>query len=115
MKLPALLISFEYQLIAIYSAAVVASATPSFRDVSGLLVVPYYLFVPGYVFSRLIVQRQGSTALFLLSLVLSVVMLSAVYSIQNIVAGGSVVPDAISIPAITLLLLSINYTRKRER
>lgn len=113
MKLQAFLISFEYQLIAVYSVAVVASAAPSLREVSGLFVVPYYLFVPGYEFSRLIVQRQGSTALFFLSLVLSVAMLSAVYSVQNIVAGGSVVPDAISIPAITLILLSINYTRRR--
>jgi hypothetical protein len=109
MKLFNIIPELEYQLVALYSLLVIASSLPSLRVLAGLFVVPYYMFVPGYEVTKLIFSEIRTDGRFFSSIIISIALVSSLYSLQVITAGRVIVQPSIFIPLITLLLLSLNY------
>jgi hypothetical protein len=88
----------------IYSLIVMATIIPGFPSVSNLIVIPYYILVPGY-FVTTLVRNTGVLERLFYSIAWSVAILASVYSLKSI---GIIqhLPAELIIPSLTIVLLA---------
>jgi hypothetical protein len=88
----------------IYSVVVMATIIPGFHGVSTLIVIPYFLLVPGY-FVMLLFRYTGILERLFYSVAWSIVILTSVYSLGTIMVIQDL-PLQLVIPALTIILLA---------
>ena len=100
-------------LVVLYSLVIIASSTPAYGDISNVIVVFYFLLIPGYVVTLYLkedyalLQRLSYSVLFGLALVLTI------FAIRNETSNAFPLPFDVVIPASTILLVLLNYYRNR--
>jgi hypothetical protein len=94
----------------IYSVVVIATIIPGFPRITSLVVIPYFLIVPGYFVTRLI-RNEGITARLFYSVVWSITILAAVYSLTSI-QFIVFLPLQLIIPAFTIVLMTYDYSQR---
>lgn len=96
-------------IVVAYSFAVMASVIPALHRISGIELVPYYLFIPGFTITRLLSDSQRMVSMAFYSVVWSVVLTVSVSSLQSIAPQSSTLPIAIIVPAVTLVIYVYNH------
>ncbi len=91
----------------IYSVVVMATIIPGLPTLSNLIVIPYYLLVPGY-FVTILLRTTGILDRLFYSLAWSLAILASVYSLAAI---GTItdVPLELVIPALTIAIMAYDY------
>jgi len=95
--------------IVLYSFLVLASTAPSLRELSNLLLVPYYLLIPGYALSSLFSESKGIVARAFNSVIWSLAILAAIISLQSIVPGSDDLPLSVIVPFLSLLFFAYGH------
>ena len=106
-------LKIETTVVLMFSIVVMASITPTFGDISNVLVVVYYLFVPGYVMAGLLGENYGPIQRILFSLPFGLAMVLSLFAIRQMNTSALRLPYAVIIPALTLLLLAYRYFHAR--
>ncbi len=99
----------EFMIILVYSLVVMGSAIPYFADISNVPVVLYYLFVPGYCLTRFFNEGYPIVQRVLLSGLLSITLVLALFSMRQTVLVGVHLPYDLMVPVFTLVVLLYNY------
>ncbi len=100
--------------IVIYSLVILASFLPTLRVISDILLVPYYLVIPGYVLSGLIAEDTSITSRAFSSVIWSLALVVSIFSIQTIVPGSRDLPIGLFVSLLTLLFLAYNLLHGRS-
>ena len=98
--------------VVLYSVFIAATSIPEFGRISNALIIPYYLFIPGYFVT--LVLRQGGTLLekLFFSVAWSLAIVASVYSALSL-SGGPALSESILVPLLTVLLMAYDYYRKK--
>ena len=81
---------------------------PSARDLSSVLVMPYYAIVPGYCLTLLLRETAALTQRIFYSISLSLVILLTFHSLTTLDRPLSVVPVGLAAPIFALVVLGYN-------
>jgi len=101
--------------VIIYSIIVIATIIPGFANVSNLIILPYFLVVPGY-FVALILRNTGTLLETLFyTLAWSAAILLSVYSLQTIIPGSGSLPIKLVVPTLTVFLLAYDHFHRPSR
>jgi len=95
--------------IVLYSFGVMASVAPSLHAITNILLVPYYLLVPGYVLTALLFKGAGKVGRLFYTVIWGLVLVASVISIEEIAEGSQVLPPGIVIPVLTLTIFVYNH------
>ena len=98
--------------IVLYSVVVIASSTPRFGNISNLVVIVYYLLVPGYVISFYFGENHSPIERVALSVILGLTLYLVVFSFRQIIVGAYLPFDVI-IPSISILLVLLDQYRSK--
>jgi uncharacterized membrane protein len=98
--------------IVLYSLVVLASIAPSLRGVDNILLVPYFLLVPGYVLTALLYKSLRKIGRLFYTVIWGVVLVVSVSSLEGISAGYQILPPSIVIPIFTLVIFTYNHFHK---
>jgi hypothetical protein len=96
-----------------YSLLVMATVLPEAMRFSNVVVVPYYLFVPGYSVALLLLQRGTVIDRIFYSVVWSMVIFASLYSIETVVPGSTVIPLNVIIPYLTIIVFVYDHFQGR--
>jgi hypothetical protein len=99
--------------IVTYSLLVMATVLPEAMHFSNVVVIPYYLFVPGYSVALLLLQRGTVIDRIFYSVVWSVVIFASLSSMETVVPGSSVIPLNIMIPILTIIVFVYDHFHGR--
>lgn len=91
----------------VYSLVVMATIVPGVPSISNLIVIPYYILVPGY-FVTLLLRNTGIIERLFYSIAWSVAILASVYSLGTI-GDTPYLPIELIIPTLTILLLAYDH------
>ena len=94
--------------VVLYSGYVVATVLPEFGKVSNALVIPYFLFVPGYFVALLLHEERTAIEGIFYSILWSAVIFASLSSL-NALFQGRLLPLTVMVPALTLLLLVYDH------
>ena len=97
--------------VLLYSAIVIATIIPEFGRISNALVIPYYVFVPGYFVAVLLRTTGTVTERLFFTVAWSLTILAAFASLNSIFTS-QVLPLNLLIPVLTVLLLIYTHYRK---
>lgn len=100
--------------IVLYSLAVLASLAPSLQRIDNVLVVPYYLLVPGYVLSVLLYRSLRKIGRLFSAVVWGLVLVASVSSLEGIAFGYEIVPLSAVIPVFTLVIFAYNHFHRAK-
>jgi hypothetical protein len=96
-----------------YSVAVMATILPGFGRVSNALILPYFVLIPGYAFSSVLRQTEGTVQTLFYSLVWSVAILVSIFSLATIAPSLSTIPLSAVIPVMTMILAVYSYYHRK--
>lgn len=96
-----------------YSLLVIATIIPGVESISNLLIVPYYLIIPGYCITLLFRQERTAVDYLLFSVAWSVALLASVVAMKKIFPSYYSIPINIIIPLLTVVFLSYDYLHGR--
>lgn len=99
--------------IVAYSLLVMATVIPEVMRLSNVVVVPYYLFVPGYCVALLLLQGGTVIDRVFYSVVWSMVIFASLYSIQTVVPGSANLPLNVAIPVLTIVVFVYDHLHGR--
>ncbi len=92
---------------------VMATVIPEVMRLSNAIVVPYYIFVPGYCLALLLFRRGTVIERVFYSVVLSMVIFASLYSIETVVPGSANIPLNAIIPILTMIVFAYDYSHGR--
>jgi hypothetical protein len=102
-------------IVVVYSVIVIATIIPGFATVSNLIILPYFILVPGY-FVTLILRNTGTLLeTFFYTIAWSTAILLSVYSLETIIPGSQSLPIKLVVPALTIFLLAYDHFHKPSR
>ncbi len=85
--------------VVVYSIIVMATIIPGFATVSNLIILPYFILVPGY-FAALLLRNTGTLLETLFyTLAWSIGILLSVYSLQTIIPGSEIPSHQVGSPS----------------
>jgi hypothetical protein len=90
--------------VVLYSLLVVATILPGFAFFPNVLVLPYFLFVPGYFVTIIFHDTATLMEWLFYTFAWSIAIFVSVYAISTVVAGA-VFPPTVIVPAVTILLM----------
>jgi len=90
-----------------------ATVLPEAMRFSSVVVVPYYLFVPGYAVALLLLQRGTIIERVFYSVVWSMVIFASLYSIEAVVSGYAILPLNAVIPILTMIVFVYDHLHGR--
>ena len=96
-----------------YSLLVMATVLPEAMRFSNVVVVPYYLFVPGYSVALLLLQRGTVIDRIFYSVAWSMAIFASLYSIETVVSGSAIIPLNVMIPILTMLVFVYDHFHGR--
>jgi hypothetical protein len=96
-----------------YSLLVIATALPGVKSISSLLVVPYYLIVPGYCITLLFSPERTTVDYLLFSFAWGTALLASVVAIRDIFPSYDSIPINVVIPLLTIVFLSYDHLHGR--
>jgi phosphoglycerol transferase MdoB-like AlkP superfamily enzyme len=99
--------------IFLYSLLVIATALPGVESISSLLVVSYYIIVPGYCITLLFSQERTTAYYLFSSFAWSMAILASIVAIRDIFQPYDSIPINIVVPLLTVVLLSYDHLRGR--
>jgi uncharacterized membrane protein len=83
---------------------------PGFGNVSGIILLPYYLLIPGFCVTLLIRQARNIVDGLFFSVAWSLAILASVDSIKGL--GYSALPINVVIPVLTVVILGLVHYRR---
>ena len=98
--------------IVAYSILVVATIIPSVHGVPGVVLMPYYLLVPGYCATTLLGKNEGFVELLFFSVCWSLAIIASIIAINSL--GLASLPLNVTVPVITVLILALMHYRTRR-
>lgn len=90
--------------VVLYSLLVVATILPGFDLFPNALVLPYFLFIPGYFVTIVFHDTTTLIEWLFYTFAWSIAIFVSVYAIRTVVPGGFFPPTVI-VPAVTILLM----------
>jgi hypothetical protein len=90
-----------------------ATVLPQAIRFSNVVVVPYYLFVPGYSVALLLLQRGTVIDRIFYSVVWSVVVFASLFSVESVVPGSTIIPLSVVIPILTMVVFVYDHFHGR--
>jgi hypothetical protein len=96
-----------------YSLLVMVTVLPEAMRFSEAILIPYYLFVPGYSLSLLLLRRGAVIDRVFYSVVWSMAIFASLYSIETVVPGSAIIPLSAVIPLITIIVFSYDHLHGR--
>ncbi len=92
-----------------YSLVVLLTIIPSFaKTVTFLLLIPYYLIVPGYCVTLLFNENYDKLQRLLFSIFASISLLLTLLALRRLDSALSI-PSAISLPVISIAIIVYGY------
>ena len=99
-------------LIVVYSALIMATVVPSFSRITGDIVPPYYLFVPGYCITSLFGGVDSLIERLFFTIAWGLATLAGVFALESLEPNITLSLNVV-IPIITLVVLTYNYFHGR--
>jgi hypothetical protein len=96
-----------------YSLLVIATIIPGVGRISNLLVVLYYLVVPGYCITLFFRQERTIVDFLLFSFAWSVALLAFVVAMKDIFPSYYSIPTDIIVPLLTIIFLTYDHLHGR--
>jgi len=96
--------------IVVYSLVVMATILPGFDLVSRIILIPYYLLIPGFCITLLLRQARTIVDGLFFSVAWSIAIVVSVVSIEGL--GYSQLPINIVIPIFTVVILALVHYRR---
>src|SRR2546427_825617 len=97
-------LNLRVAVILLYSGVVLVTTLPGPGRIPNNLLLPYYIFLPGYALTLVLRQADGIIQTLFFSLVWSVVVLGSVYSLTTLAPNLSAIPLSGVIPSLTVIL-----------
>ena len=101
--------------VVVYSIIVMATIVPGFATVSNLLILPYFLFVPGYFVALILRNTNSLLETVFYTIAWSMAVLLSAYSLQTIIPGSQNLPIKLVVPALTIFLLVYVHFHRPSR
>lgn len=101
-------------IVVLYSLGVIATITPKFSNFPSVVVIFYYLFVPGYVVILYLGEDYAVLQKIAYSILFGFMIVLSVYSFGQVTNGGLPLPFNVIIPSITIILILLDYVRSRR-
>jgi hypothetical protein len=102
-------------IVLLYSLGIIATATPTFGDVPNIVVLVYYLFVPGYVVVLYFNEDYAILQKLLFSVLIGLAIVLVIFSLRQTTGDSFPLPYDVIIPVVTIVLILFNYNRERTR
>ena len=99
----------------LYSLGIIASSTPAFGNISNVVVVLYYLFVPGYVVTLYLGEDYALFQRFAFSIVLGFTFVLTIAAIRNATSDAFPLPFNVIIPVGTIIFVALDYFRSKSQ
>ena len=96
-------------IIVLYSFLVLGTATPLLSSVPALVLILYYLLIPGFSFSLLISESYGIIQRILYSIPLSTAFVLLIFALRHPPLSINYIQFDIVIPIVTLIALAYAY------
>ena len=93
----------------LYSVGIIVLSTPAGTASFNTLIIPYYLFIPGYNLSILLREQYGFLVRTMYSVFLGLTLLLSLSAIRQV--NGLVLPFGIIVPVITMIIGAYTYLR----
>ena len=98
--------------VVVYSLLVMVTVVPSLHNFPAVLLMPYYLLVPGYCATTLSRKNENFIEGLFFSICWSLVVIASVAAINSI--GLASLPLDVAIPLITIFILAlVHYTTRK--
>ena len=94
-----------------YSLVVMGTIIPGFPSISNLIVIPYYILVPGY-FVTLLLRNTGIIDRLFFSIAWSVAIFASINALGSI-GVIQFLPVELTVPALTIVLLAYDHFHAR--
>ena len=111
-RLAPLFDQFRNAAIVAYSILVVATIIPGVPRVLGVLLMPYYLLVPGYCATSLLGKSRGFIEFLFFSVSWSLAIIASVVAINSL--GLASLPLNVVVPFVTVFILALIHYRTRR-
>ncbi|MDA4126854.1 MAG: hypothetical protein OK452_06605 [Thaumarchaeota archaeon] len=98
----------------VYSVVVMATIIPGIASVSNLIVVPYFLVVPGYYADLLVHRSSTFIERTFYSVAWSSTLLAAMVAIKSLDYSYQPVPIDVIIPSIAIIFLAFDVVKERR-
>jgi uncharacterized membrane protein len=104
---------FREAVIVVYSLIVIATDLPAFGGIPNVVVIPYFLFIPGYCLTSLITPTDSIIEKTFYTLAWSLALAANFIAINTLRSGLPVLPIKVVVPVLTLLILAFKYFHGR--
>lgn len=102
--------------IVLYSIGVIASSTPTFGDISNVLVIVYFMFLPGLAMTLLFKEGYGILERLSFSVILSLGAVLTLLAIRDMLTPSNFpLPFNVIIPLFTIIVTSYYYFAQPQR
>jgi hypothetical protein len=98
-------------LVVIYSLVVMVTIVLGIGQISGVILVPYYVFIPGYCIALLLREVNTITEGLFYSIAWSLAAVATVYSFGTL--GYGFLPITLVIPTLTVLVVAYDHLHAR--
>jgi len=98
--------------IVVYSIIVLATIIPNIPNVPGVILMPYYLLVPGYCVTTLMEKKQAFIERLFFSVCWSLAIIASVVAINSLNLAS--LPLNAAVPVITVFILAIVHFRTEK-
>jgi hypothetical protein len=98
--------------IVLFSLLVISSSTPRFGNISNILVILYFMFLPGLAMTLLLKESYNLVERLSFSVILSLGSVLTLLAVRQMIAGIDIsfpLPYEVIIPVITILITSYYY------
>lgn len=99
----------------LYSIAIVASATPAFGGIPNVIVILYYLIVPGYILVLYLGEDYAILQRIALSTVIGLAIVLIVFSLRQDYSDSFPLPFNVAIPSVAIVLYLFNFLRLKSK
>jgi len=99
--------------IVCYSLVVIATVLPETVHISDAVVIPYYLLVPGYSVTLLLLPKGTVLDRIFYAVVWSLVIFASIYSIETVVPGSAIISLSVIIPVLTMVVFVYDHLHGR--
>ena len=99
--------------VVVYSLGVMSTIIPALNTVPRLILVPYFLFIPGYYVTLILKHTESNLEKLFYTFAWSIAIFASVYSLASIPLSNQFPPVPLIVPSLTIVLLVyVHYHHK---
>ena len=107
--------SFQLAVVVLYSLAIMASVVPTFSDIPNAVVLVYYFFVPGFVITLFIAEKDTIFHKLAYSALFGLTVVYFISSVRQSIQDSVPLPFNVIVPMFSIALASLYYYNNKNK